>query len=267
MAGEEKKKNRKPKQEPGPQPLRQVNALRIWRKPRAQGAGRPPPRAAGPPRTRPAPRAAARGRRSPRGSRDSRRPSTEPSPGQPDLLLLEPPTATATLDCAPLSREGQKVPYSERCAAPTTQSPPAGAPQGAGPRGSVTRRSLTLGAVVNAVELPVRGQSLHRHHLGASLTRSPNQPGGLRRPHPAAVTARDFRPWSRPCSRGSAGLKAPAGRGGRWESESIAVAGGGCHGGGGLRGVRFSLGPPHCSLIVSCHTGTFDFALLSPGHF
>lgn len=53
--GRKTKKDRKPKQEPGPQPHLPLHALKIWRKPRAaRDKAASAPRAAGPPRARPA---------------------------------------------------------------------------------------------------------------------------------------------------------------------------------------------------------------------
>lgn len=181
MAGEEKKKNRKPKQEPGPQPVLQVNALTIWREPRVQRPGQPPPPGLqglpGPARLPGLQQVDA----APPGHRGfpGRSPPRAPNPDRASLTChcWNPNPESNARERFPLTREGQKVPLIGALRSTRDAEPSRGSAPGRRPARERHRRSLTLGAVVNAVELPVRGQSLHRHHLGASLSHSPNQPG------------------------------------------------------------------------------------------
>lgn len=136
---------------------------------------------------------------------------------------------------------------------------------GAGRPQPLPSRPLTLRAVVHAVELPVRGQGLHRHHPAASHSHNPHLPGrdaGLAGavPHvtsgPGPASARDARP----------GGRAQGCRGGRRESESSGGAGRGRHGGRGLCAPFFVAALLCMATLVTLHM-RFQFCLVSRVYF
>lgn len=208
--------------ETGTQTLLELKVQSIWRKP-GDGMGNPGgwPLAAGP-RDR-SPLAGPRYRRDAGHERAAGRdPGSHSAPHTRSSPRESPGWAAAQHRTAPLSPGRATRPASPDC-------------------------SLTLRAVVHAVELPVRRQSVHGHRRGTSHRHVPEQPPPRRGPHPSRCHA-TWLPASAPPPRaGASGLSALRTAGAAGKASPSACARRGRHSDGSCWNPASFLWP-HCRL-------------------